>query len=123
MTQIITHFHQLFCEGKPKPFSGDRTRWKEFSQDLCEKFNVSGTNLIEQATWALTSIGSACGDNEILFGCHIDQFNCVRPNYNIVCCFYFHFYKNNIWYRVAMIGYSRKSISDCSNRKYGFDML
>jgi len=109
LSHIVRKFNKLFCPNETTPFSGHKERQHEFAQELCQTFDVEGENVIEQATWAITSVGCAKGGKEITFGCHIDKSNCACINYNIVCCFYYHFKKEEIWYRLALIGYSRKA--------------
>ena len=95
------------------PFVEDERRTDRFPAYLCEhvglpKRNKNGepTNVIEHITFALTSIET---DPPVIFGCHVDQFNCRQPGYDMVVCIYVHFWdrKSRKWYRLAIIAYSR----------------
>jgi hypothetical protein len=110
-----TSLIRLFCSefDVPMPYSDDPARTKDWSQRLCDVFEVDGINLIEQVTFALTCLDDDTNEAPLLFGSHVDQLN--DQHWPEVFCVYKHFFKDGRLYRLAAIAYSRSII-----RKYRF---
>jgi hypothetical protein len=97
------------------PFERDPRRTERFAEYLCEHVGLprknsrgESANVIEHMTFALTSIDT---DPPVIFGAHVDQFNCRQPGYDMVVCIYLHFRDpvTQKWYRLAIIAYSRSA--------------
>lgn len=95
------------------PFDNNELRNDRFAGYLCDHVglprrtgNGDAANVIEHMTFALTSLET---DPPVIFGAHVDQFNCRQPGYDMVVCIYLHFWDpaTRKWYRLAIIAYSR----------------
>ena len=52
-------------------------------------------------------------------GCHVDHLNCASDNYNAFMCLYFLIEHDEKYYRLALLGYSRKVAREYIVRRNG----
>jgi hypothetical protein len=74
----------------PMPYSNNPLRTADWSQRLCEVFEVNGVNLIEQLTFALTCLDDDTNMAPLFFGSRVDQLN--DQHWPQVLCIYNHFF-------------------------------
>lgn len=132
MTSMMRNFASV-CDLE-EPFSTDPTRTTEFANYLCVRFglptkdsNNCPANTVEAMTYGLTSCDpppiNGKSQEPFVFGCHVDQFNCRQPGFNVIFCYYEHFIKDERWYRLSIIVYSRSCVSAYFQRKHSKDVL
>jgi hypothetical protein len=85
--------------------------WSIYVSTLdCQNKNERGqsSNVIQHMAFALTSIETKPA---VIFGSHIDQFNCCQPGYDMVVCIYLHFWDPvwGKWFHLAIICYSQSA--------------
>ena len=119
----FTSLIKLFCGefDLQCPYSDDSVRTKDWSQRVCDEYNVVGVNLIEQVTFALTCIDTEPGEPPIIFGAHVDHLN--DPQWPEVFCIYKHFVKEGKLYRLVAIAYSRSIIRLYRFKEISYDCL
>jgi hypothetical protein len=101
----LSEFALLLCPDhvKDKLYQGDKRRRLEFADK-----HVEG-NLLEVMRAALTN-------EKYLVGCHADKHNDVLDWNEGVVNFSTWIVTDGEWWRLSLVGYSRKSISDCCRR-------
>jgi hypothetical protein len=118
LKQACVDLKDHWTEEVPEPYTTDPRRTKEFAQKLVDDKKISVDNVFEHLTISVTNL-----DRKVLFRPHIDQLNCSKRGFDMAFVVYTHIIFRSVWYRLALIGYSRACVAHYYTRQNSADEL